>query len=259
MKGLLLTCALILITATNAVAVDNVVHILDPVSAAKGEDVTVPIMIYGATGIGSVGVKLSYNASVVIVTAAEQGDFTDFFGFDSRNAAEGWVTINTFTMGDGLTGDVTFAYVTFEAVGDPNEESALNLGIISLAYPDGTEVPGSRDNGTFVVSDATAPLVTNPRASPPVISNDGTKTSRLSVTVSDESDITSVIIDLSAVGGSPVQPMSRTGDKWECTTCASAPPGKYNLRVTAADSWGNSNTSVTISLKVVKHGRSGKS
>lgn len=252
LKGLLLTCILILIAAPHAVAASNVIHIADDITAAKGNNVTVPVMVHDATGIGCAGINLSYDASVVNVTNAEQGDFTDYFGFDSSNAADGWVTINAYKTGDGLTGDVTVAYVTLEAVGDPDEQSALNLGIISLAYPDGTEAPRSTDNGSFIVSDVTAPSVTDPRASPPVVSNDGTTTSRLSVTVTDERDISHVIIDLSAIGGSSSQPMSVTGDEWEYITSASASPGTYDLRVNATDNWGNSNTSVTIPLKVVK-------
>jgi hypothetical protein len=252
LKGLLLTCILVLIVAPPAVAASNVMHIADDIMAAKGNNVTVPIMVHNATGTGCAGINLRYDASVVNVTNAEQGDFTDHFGFDNSNAADGWVTINTYRIGDGLTGDVTFAYVTLEAVGDPDEQSSLNLGILSLTYPNGTEAPRSTDNGTFVVSDVTAPSVTDPLASPPVISNDGATTTRLSVKVTDDGDIAGVTIDLSAIGGSSTQTMSITGDEWECITSASASHGIYDLRVNATDSWGNSNTSVTIPLKVVK-------
>jgi len=255
LKGLLLTCILMLIAAPHAVAASNVIHIADDITAAKGNTVTVPIMLYNATNIGCAGINLTYDASLVNVTDAEQGDFDYSFSFNNDHAADGWVTINTYRTSlpdGGLWGDVIIANVTLEAVGYPNERSSLNIGIIALAHPNGTEVSSSADNGSFNVSDATAPLVTDPRADPPVVSNDGTTTSRLSVTVTDESDITSVTIDLSAIGGSSSQPMSMAGSEWAYTTSASASPGTYNLRVTATDSWGNSNTSVTIPLKVVK-------
>ncbi len=92
---------------------------------------------------------------MVNVTNATGGDFTNFFGFNDKNAANGWVTINTFMTSlpdGGLWGDVVVANVTFEAVGNPNERSALNLGILALAHPNSTEVPRSADNGSFRVS-----------------------------------------------------------------------------------------------------------
>ena len=175
LKCLLLTCALILIAVPYTVAADNVVHIPDPVSAAKGEDVTVPIMIYGATGVGCVELKLSYNASVVIVTDAEQGDFTSWFVCNSNNAANGWVTINTYKQKPesepitwpGLIGDVKVADVTLEAVGNPGDSSPLNLEILTMTEADAiTDVqPRSTDNGSFIIS-GTAPEPVDPAPVP---------------------------------------------------------------------------------------------
>ena len=155
LKGLLLTCILMLIAVPCIMAASNVMYIADDTTAPKGYNVTVPIMVHNATNIGCAGVNLSYNASVVNVTNATGGDFTNFFGFNDKNAANGWVTINTFMTSlpdGGLWGDVVVANVTFEAVGNPNERSALNLGILALAHPNSTEVPRSADNGSFRVS-----------------------------------------------------------------------------------------------------------
>lgn len=153
--ALLMTCILMLIAAPCIMAASNVMYIADDITALKGYNVTVPIMVHNATNIGCAGVNLSYNASVVNVTNATGGDFTNFFGFNNRNAANGWVTINTRITSPpdgGLWGDVVVANVTFEAVGNPNERSALNLGILALAHPNGTKVPSSAENGSFRVS-----------------------------------------------------------------------------------------------------------
>jgi len=79
----------------------------------------------------------------------------------------------------------------------------------------------------------------------------------LSVTVTDESDIASVTIDLSAIGGSPVQPMTHTEDNvWSVTTSASAGtlPRTYKLRVSATDIYGYTNLSESVKLVVMQNG-----
>ena len=230
----------------------NIVYMTDNVTAPHASNTTVPIMIHNATGVAAVGIKLSYNPDVVCVIDAEKGDFTDYFGFDNSNAANGWVTINTFIMGTQLTGDLIISSITLKGTGSANDKSSLDLEIISVSDQNGSGISAAIDNGHFTVSDITPPLVLSPYANPPMISNNGTTTSRLSITVVDESSIDSVIIDLSAINGLSDELMTRDGDVWSCITNAIAFPGIYELPVTATDSWGNSNTSVTIPLKVVE-------
>jgi hypothetical protein len=130
----------------------NVVAIED-VTVSSGREVVVPITIEHATGIGGMGIKLSYDPGVVTVTDATMGDFTAFFGFDNTNAANGWITINTYIMGQDLTGDVKVADVTLEAVGTRGgDTSPLNLEILSMATQYGIDVNGTTDNGVFIIS-----------------------------------------------------------------------------------------------------------
>jgi hypothetical protein len=75
--------------------------------------------------------------------------------------------------------------------------------------------------------------------------------------VTDESNISSVTVNLSEIGGYAAKPMLNIGDNtYSTTTNASAgtPPKLYNLTVNATDIYGNSNTSVWIQLKVMKNG-----
>jgi hypothetical protein len=130
----------------------NEISIPDSLTAASGGDVSTSIMLEKSIGVASVGIKLSYNASVVNVTAAAKGDFTAFFGFDNTNAANGWITINTYTMGQDLTGDVKVADVTLEAVGISGDASPLQIEILSLADQYGGDVIGRTNNGTFTVT-----------------------------------------------------------------------------------------------------------
>ena len=241
----------------------NTVHIADDVTASRGNSVTVPIMIHNATGVACTGVKLTYDASVVAVTGATQGDFTTFFGFDDEHAADGWVTINTYISGTQLTGDVKVADVTLVAVGEVGGTSPLDMEILSMTDQSGYSVSGTVSNGSFaVVVDNSPPSVTDPSASQLIPDDtDGVpswgETAVLNVTVTDESDIASVTIDLSAIGGSPVQPMTHIGGNvWSVTTSASAgtPPQTYELQVCATDIHGYTNMSESVELVVMRNG-----
>ena len=106
------------------------------------------------------------------------------------------------------------------------------------------------------------PAVTNPTATPNVIPDDTDnnplwgEASTLSVSV-DCDNLASVTVDLSQIGGSPVQPMANAGGNlWLVPANASAgtTPGTYLLPVNATDTYGNSNTTEKISLRVQKNG-----
>jgi hypothetical protein len=100
--------------------------------------------------------------------------------------------------------------------------------------------------------DTTSPVITSPTATPSSIPADGTTTSVLSVTVTDNVGIASVTVDLSAlgVGGSATTAMTQVGatDVYSVTTTA-ATLGTYSLTVTATDTSANTATS-SISLTV---------
>ncbi len=64
-------------------------------------------------------------------------------------------------------------------------------------------------------------------------------------------------MNLAEIGGPAAKPMLNIGGNvYSTTTNASAgtPPKLYNLTVSAADIYGNSNTSVRIQLRVMKNG-----
>ena len=241
----------------------NTVYIADDVTASPGQSVTVPIRIHNATGVACAGVNLTYDPSVVVVTGATEGDFITSFKFNEMRTADGWVIMNTYIEGTQLIGDVKIADVTFKAVGNVGATSPLVLDIISMANQSGYSVSGTVSNGLFtVVSDTSPPDVTSPFASQLIPDDtDGVpswgETAVLEVTVTDESDIASVTIDLSAIGGSPVQPMTPIGSNvWSVTTSASAgtPPQTYDLTVCATDSYGHTNMYESVELVVMRNG-----
>ena len=241
----------------------NTLYIADDVTVSRGSYVTVPIMIYDATGIACDGVNLTYDASVVNVVGVTQGDFTTYFGFDDGSAADGWVTVNTYVSGTSLTGDAKIADVTLKAVGDAGDTSPLDMEIMAMTDQNGHPVSGTVSNGLFtVVSDTSPPVVTHSSASQLIPDDtDGVpswgETATLNVTVTDESDIAGVTIDLSAIGGSPVQPMTHIGNNvWSVTTSASAgtPPQTYDLTVCATDIHGYTNMQESVELVVMRNG-----
>ncbi|MEA3325323.1 MAG: dockerin type I domain-containing protein, partial [Euryarchaeota archaeon] len=241
----------------------NTVSIADDVTTSRGNPVTVPIAIHDATGVACAGMKLTYDPGVVTVTGVTEGDFISYFGFDDEHAAEGWVMINTYINETQLTGDVKVADVILTAVGEVGATSTLDMEIISIADQNGYAVPNTVSNGLFtVVGDTSPPVVTGPSASQLIPDDtDGVpswgETTTLSVTVTDESDIASVTIDLSAIGGSPVQPMTCTGDNvWSATTSAPAGtlPQTYKLQVSATDIYGYTNMHDGVELVVMQNG-----
>ena len=117
--------------------------------------------------------------------------------------------------------------------------------------------------GRTLPSSGTAnPIVSNPTASHEIPDDTDNEplwgeTAQLNVTVTDDSEIASVTVNLSEIGGLAAKPLTNIGGNiWSTTTNASAgtPPKIYNLTVKATDTFGNSNTSVTIPLRVMKNG-----
>jgi hypothetical protein len=101
--------------------------------------------------------------------------------------------------------------------------------------------------------DDEAPVVTNPSANPESIPPNGTDTSRLNVTVTDNCAVDIVTVNLSAIGGSDAQVMECTGgDVYSTITNASVdtPIDDYCLQVNASDIAGNYDDSVCIVLRV---------
>ncbi|OEU74680.1 MAG: hypothetical protein BA864_11310 [Desulfuromonadales bacterium C00003093] len=97
------------------------------------------------------------------------------------------------------------------------------------------------------------PLVTNPEANPTSIAADGVQESRLNVTVVAESDIDSVVINLSEIGGPEAQVMECLGDdvySAVVTAAVGTTPETYCLPVNASDVDGNYNDGVCIELTI---------
>ena len=125
-----------------------------------------------------------------------------------------------------------------------------------------TDNDGATNTSTTTAASDSPPLVTNPAATPDTILNDngrpripGTNISQLSVTVTDDTEIDTVTIDLSLIGGSAEAQMTNIPgtDTWTITTNAVEGINiAHDLIVTATDINGNFNNTVSISLTVLR-------
>jgi hypothetical protein len=112
----------------------------------------------------------------------------------------------------------------------------------------------------FTAQDLAPPSVTNPSANPVTILNDngrpraaGTNRTQINVTVTDDAGVASVTINLSAIGGSATQPMTKLAgtNVWTVTTNATAGiNATHALTVNATDLYGKVNNTVKVALEV---------
>ncbi len=106
--------------------------------------------------------------------------------------------------------------------------------------------------GGGTVNDITSPSVTSPSANPPGVPNDGTTSSFLSVTVTDDIAVDIVTIDLSQIGGHAKYMLTYYGDAlFGCNITPTCTPGTYNLTVNATDINGKYNNSVNVTVTVL--------
>ena len=116
------------------------------------KNVTASIMIGNVTNIGVADISLTFNQSVVCITATENSDF-DFLHMVINNSV-GEMRIGTFQISSpGLNGDVKLADIRLDAVGFDGEVSMLNLSINELKEMGTPETPihADVDGGTLAI------------------------------------------------------------------------------------------------------------
>ena len=107
-----------------------------------------PISITNVLKLGSADIWLSYNSSVVEVTAVTDGDLgTITFSIDNPAG----VTKMNWYSATGKTGDFVFAYVTLHAVGSVGQTSVLDLDVKELVDTNAQPILHSVDDGVFTI------------------------------------------------------------------------------------------------------------
>ena len=188
------------------------------------------------------------NPDTYTLSKVSQADFAQL-SKTSVSLGSGGSEVVTLNVGSGVPGN----YTTIVSATSGQAYAEVLVNTLVREYED-NEPP------------EVTPLTAEPYVIPEDTDNNPLwgEVSTLSVIVVDESEINSVTIDLSALGGNPEQPMSRIGTSnvWGISVNASVGTANwhgsaylpYLLQVTATDECTNANTSSSIELLVMKNG-----
>ena len=119
-------------------------------TGAKNSTVDVPIILEGATDVGSMDMVLKYDPDVLRAVAVEAGELGKNALIEANTAREGEVII-ALADSSGINGGGTVASVAFEVIGDAGTTSALTLEAVSVHNLDLGEIIPNTVNGTFFV------------------------------------------------------------------------------------------------------------
>ena len=238
---------------------------------------TVNITLSNVADYGAGTIHIYYDRSVVDVDSYGPGDSTDAVG---NNPGAGcdysghWVI--TACNPYGLSGgNMRFATVTFApaAGSSPGECSKLNLMVETLYDRNFTALQSITKNGSICITESDAPVVTAPKADPPIIVNDtpqmrarvpGTRLTNLSVHATDATWVDSAYIDLTPILGPGNDMVQMTGpdggnngDWWIVTNAAYSSPTDcccLTVVVSVKDHHGNWNNGTRVTLTVRRRG-----
>jgi len=168
---------------------------IDDYSVEPGNTVTVPIWINDTVMLGGCEINFTYDPTVVHVTDVLQGDLRFSFKYKISNGS-GWMRANALDV-DGLSGNVTFAYLDLTAVGDDGDTSPLNIASANIFDINGTTIAYTTNNGSFTSS--SRDLVITQKSESWVIMGDKTYNIAYTVTNTGSGDAgastTSVTVD----------------------------------------------------------------
>ena len=215
------------------------------VKAGHGESIIVPIMVNYVTNLGSATIDVSYNASIVHVTDVTDGTGNALKVQDwNPDNITGIVRIVAWDT-NPHSGNVTFANVTYKAVGSETGVSPLNITVRDLEdYYNYTQIEHILSNGSFTIKDVTEPMYTW------IDKNEtGTtgETTFVNISATDNIEVTVYNITINGVD----YEMTKNGDYY--TYNISIPSNStasilYNC--TFKDAQGNSNTTETATITV---------
>ncbi len=113
-------------------------------------NVTVPLMINDVVDVAAATIRVSYDPSVIVVTAVGNSDFESFTP-NLWYADEGWVKMTGYNTVGGLSGDVKFAELTISPVGNYGDSTELRIEVETLSDSAGVPIEAEVKNGSFTV------------------------------------------------------------------------------------------------------------
>ena len=129
------------------------------------------------------------------------------------------------------------------------ELSSPPVGLYTIKV-NGTNIPEGPQPFALVISgalDVTPLVITSATAFPATIEANGSENTKFNVTATGPGGIASVTMNLTAIGGSPIQALTNNSGIWQYTTNTTV-LGTFYLPVNVTDNMGSSNTSVNITL-----------
>ena len=117
------------------------------------DTVTLPIMLGGIANYGTGTIRIVYDPTVVHVTDVTDGSDSDILAHAINNTI-GFVNISAMNT-DGVSGDVTFANVVFDAIGVGSTQLTITVDKLKdITY---NSLPVTISNGTINVIDPSTP------------------------------------------------------------------------------------------------------
>jgi len=118
-------------------------------SAEPGNTIAAPIRINDTVMLGGGEINFTYDPTVVHLTDVLQGDLRFSFKYKINNGS-GWMRANALDV-EGLSGNVTFAYLDLTAVGDDGDTSPLNIASANIFDINCTPIAYMVNNGSFTI------------------------------------------------------------------------------------------------------------
>jgi len=215
----------------------------------NGSNVTITVAVYDQTGAPFPEKVYFNNSETNLGTLSGGFNYRKIIWADNSESYEwynysGTDGITTITLTPGATIGTEKVWVWIGEKASPQLQKTISIAI--------------------TLEDVSPPLVVNPTAMPATILNDngrpraaGTNRSQLNVTVTDDAGIASVTINLSAIGGSAAQPMTKLvgTNVWTVITNATAGINATPaLTVNATDIYGKVNNTAKVALEVRRRG-----
>ena len=122
---------------------------IDDYSVEPGNTVTAPIRINDAVMLAGGVINFTYDPTVVHVTDVLRGDLRFSFKYNINNGS-GWMRADALDA-EGLSGNVTFAYIDLTAVGDDGDTSSLNIASANILDINGITIAYTVNNGSFTI------------------------------------------------------------------------------------------------------------